>query len=193
MANEKTPMKSLYVTLPNESESFTIPKLLRFAIDKLKTEVDGRPVFIGELVVLDSHANEVSFIQKDWMEVVEPNIEYPIKANYRPSVRIDYFPLDENNFAMRQDSIEYREEFQAAPLTKEYIFIPEIDRASPIRMLEYRLLQGDQQDDSIQLIERLADFLESQNIEQVLDLVYHNFMDNDALDHPFVRVYFKSE
>lgn len=114
-------------------------------------------------------------------------------ANQGPSLRVSYIVRNKEMLTLRQDALDFRKEAQAAHKVKEYDFTISRSDTASLNMLEYRLPQSDNQDNSILLIEKLADFLESHKIEQVLDLIYHDFIDDDGIEHPFVRIYYMSE
>ena len=158
---------SFNISLPETEISQTIPKLLRHAMKYLKAEVGESRIYIPEL-----------------------HLDRPYTSGDTSSLYVEYWIISDDQQELHDDNIEYRKELRAAVPTEKVVHRPSKEKASELRMIEYRLPQDDNQSDSILLIEKLADFLEESKIENILELIYHDFLDGDALEHPFVSVYY---
>lgn len=155
------------VSLPEWDKPYTLPKLLRHAMKILKETGPQRP-YIHELSVLDA--------------------DHPYEGT--ATLSVSYWNKDKDTLAFERERFEFRREHKVALPTKDVTCFPVESAISSLHMLEYRLPQNDSQADTILLVESLADYLEKNKIETICDLILHNQLDDDALDHPFIRVYY---
>jgi hypothetical protein len=158
---------SFNISLPEAEIPQTIPKLLRHAMKALKAKVGETKVYIPEL-----------------------HLDRPYMSGDTSSLHFEYWVISDEQQELHDDSIEYRKELRVAAPTEEVVYLSSKEKASEPRMIEYRLPQDDNQADSVLLIEKLADFLEKSKVENILELIYHDFLDEDALQHPFVSIYY---
>ena len=104
-----------------------------------------------------------------------------------PTATIYYFD-DEDSLAVAQnlDGKEWaKEERIASKLpTREY-------EAGSINRLTLRLPQGEQQDNLPELLRYVASEIKDIPNENILEIIFKSFIDNDSVDHPFILVYFR--
>jgi hypothetical protein len=110
----------------------------------------------------------------------------------RPFIECSYWLLNKREIERHLEAVEFRKEVKVTSELPTIKNIPE-NSNSPLHLLEYRLPQDDNQNDTIRLIESLADYLETHKIEKVLDIILKDRLDDDAIQHPFVRVYYLEE
>ncbi|HMI09669.1 MAG TPA: hypothetical protein VK497_04735 [Candidatus Saccharimonadales bacterium] len=158
---------SFNISLSEAEISQTIPKLLRHAMKYLKAEIGESKVYIPQLY-----------------------LDRPYTSSDSPSLHVEYWAISDEQQELHDGAIEQRKKLRIAMPTEEVAYMPSKEREAELRMIEYRLSQDDNQADSILLIEKLADFLEEAKIKNILELIYHDFLDEDALNHPFVSVYY---
>ena len=158
------------ISLAEWDTPYTIPKLLRYAMKTLREEYSSKP-YIHELSLLDA--------------------DHPYEG--RATISVSYWDRDKDTEVFEQERLGYRKELRVAPPTEEIRIFPAKNTAASFRMLEYRVPQNDTQGDTILLIESLADYLEENKIDTILDLIFHDYLDSDALNHPFVRVYYRDK
>lgn len=161
--------KSFQISLAEADTPYTISRLLRHAMNHLK-RIASHPIYINELYVLDADHHSLEDA---------------------PMVKVGYWALDTEMIELAKENLSFRREYKLSDKVEEAVYTPGSDIPAQLRMLEYRLPQGDNQSDAIALIESLADHLEEYHIEAVTDLILHSLLDKDALDHPFVRVYYR--
>lgn len=156
------------VSLAIDDMPHTVPRLLRHAMKSLRRETEGYPIYIHQL-----------------------QLENPYTDDEQHGILCSYWEKTEDSAQLDKSNIDYRGKFKIAAKVDSIKYFPE-DKKSPLMLLEYRLPQDDSQNDTIKLIESLADYLEENRIEDILDLVFEDWLDDDAIQHPFVRVYYKN-
>lgn len=155
------------VRLAENNPPFTVSRLLRHGMKTLTGIVGDKPVFIDELFLDGSVGEDLS-------------------------VTCGFWQIDREQQDLQNENIKWREESKISSPTKEVVYYPSLDKESELRMLEYRLPQNENQWNGILLVESLADYIEQHAIDNVQDLILHNFTDEDAIEHPYIRLYYRN-
>lgn len=96
--------------------------------------------------------------------------------------------------------IEDDESLRLAKFAKKGALVERVSNALPMReiidgpisILTLRLQQGNDQDNISKLLKFVAQEIASIPDENILEIIYKNFTDNDAISHPFVVVYYRT-
>jgi len=109
---------SFNISLPETEISQTIPKLLRHAMKYLKAEVCESRIYIPEL-----------------------HLDRPYTSGDTSSLYVEYWIISDDQQELHDGNIEYRKELRAAVPTEKVVHRPSKEKASELRMIEYRLPQ----------------------------------------------------
>ena len=154
-----------YISLPVSRSATDIPGLIRHAAQQLHEDVGEKPITISHFTLVQPYIN-----------------------NSYPSIFVDYVPLTRSQINQRQAAMD-SEEKKAEPLLN-LDFVKPDDPTYAYGAFRVRLPQGHFQANSLLLLETTALAIEKLGSVYILDLVYHDYCDEDGINHPYVNVYF---
>lgn len=100
-------------------------------------------------------------------------------------LEINYWLNDKNYDKSLRESLEFNKEYK---ISNELSNMESFGTPS-LTCQTFRLSQGDGQWDSIQLLEFTSKELLNTKTHSILDCIYHPYIDNDGIEHPYIRVY----
>jgi hypothetical protein len=116
----------------------------------------------------------------------------PYISEDRPSAYIKYAPLDKGEIKRRNNNLKLREKYNDSDVEPPIVFAEEHHAGMHINSLVQRLPVHDEQGNAIRLLRETAATLERLGNIEVKDLILHNFLDDDGLEHPYISVYYSS-
>jgi hypothetical protein len=155
-----------YINLPESAEDKSVAALYRHAFNQLQSDTKDKEITL------------VAF-----------NLICPYQLDDEHSVYVEYEVLNDEETHNRQ---QYRERTtEREPASPSETGGMKIE-GGEIGLSEFRLPQGVGQDDDLKLVELFIEELRKLQAQEVLDCVFHEFNDEDALNHSYFRVYYKT-
>lgn len=166
--DEKKIEEQFYMAALDKDGSYDLPQLLRNVAAELRKE--EKPLHVTELYLKQgsSDGSDAPFLF----------VQYEVET------------IDE--IEARRQNLEWTATNKVSPAVKIIEHIVDPHEGAKLNGFVRRLPQGEAQHDASQLLEATADTLAGLRVAEVLDITYHDVSDQDALDHPFIRVYYLS-
>lgn len=141
-----------------------LASMLRTTADKLKSESDStnKRIDIGAMYLCTPLVDEDTYY-----------------------LSIDYWFSDKSYMRQLQKSIELMD---LSKISRDQLPISVIGNG--LRCMTLRLQPGEHQWDVIELLYYAAAEVKKLEHVTVLDFIYHSYIDNDAIDHPHIRMYY---
>jgi hypothetical protein len=116
----------------------------------------------------------------------------PYTDGDRPSVYCKFSALSKDDIKTRDDNLRLREKFVDDNTLDPITYAMPHSEGVAVNRLVQRLPMHEQQGSAIMLLRDTAATLQRLGIDEVMDLVLHNYLDEDGLERPYVSVYFSS-
>lgn len=113
----------------------------------------------------------------------------PVAQEDRPYIEAEYYSLNEEEIKNREDYLK------AADLIISKKNVPISIIEGPITMIRIQnpLKPAELQDDVIRLLDTVINTLDKYKDDEVIDLIYHDFINDDALHQPYIHIYLAAE
>lgn len=129
-------------------------------------------------------AEEVTSKPGIWMSYM--SLRYPTVKEDKPYFEVEYYQLDTEDIENREDYLEAARENVISSET------PAI-KTSGDRIVQLRIQNPlkpvESQDDVRKLLEVTVEALSGFGSHQVTDVIYHDFVNDDALHQPLIHIY----
>jgi hypothetical protein len=149
---------------------YNVADLLRHGANGLQEQMDKEPLYL-----IECYVNHAGF------------------EDDKPTFFASYWKREEEDLEREADiHLEIETEGRREKPTKEVTFVVDPSLHPKLNGFTQRLSQGKEQSDPVKLIRSVADTIDAQTSVHILDVVYHDYMDEDGLNHPYMNVYFTS-
>lgn len=162
-----TSIKNISISPSNKNQPWSpdvLVSMLRITAEKLKSESDfaGKRIDIGAMYLCTP--------------LVDEDTHY---------ISLDYWLSDKAYMKQLQKSIELTKSNKVSHDPPSITVI-----GSTLKCMTLRLQSGEAQWDVVALLNYVASEVKKLKQVVILDLIYHPYIDNDAIDHPYVRLYY---
>lgn len=158
-----------YISLSEDATDKSIPALLLHALKQLKDDV-GKKEF----------------------ELVHFNLVRPYASGDLPSMYIEYDLGTDEASEIKREALDNLDASQLAnDMDLRQFAIPH-EKGLPLNAVTVRMPQGPGQFDNVLLIEAFAITLRELQGIQILDIVYHSYLDENVLQRPNITAYYSS-
>ncbi|MGF7229207.1 MAG: hypothetical protein ACQR33_04445 [Candidatus Saccharibacteria bacterium] len=154
------------IALPDGKDEHNISKLIGWALKELPEHSDQNFVTISEFY-----------------------LDPPFSKNDKPTINVKYDIMGDEFVELRNHNMAWRQEESVAEELPEFEYGVDPQTKPQFNYFIRRMPAGTLQDDGIKLVSKVAE--DVRTLEgRVLDLIYHDFLDEDALGRPYIIVYF---
>lgn len=158
-------MKDFYTYLPEDAKHKNMSDLYAHALFELKRESNNSQIEVECFDLVNAYT-----------------------SNDIPNVHVRFNKLTYAARRERRETIEYAAELTVSRKPLEQAMISRL--GDTLQAFEIRMPQGENQDDEVGLIKRLISQLKLIDDKQILDIIYHDYCDDDGIRHPYFRCYF---
>jgi hypothetical protein len=162
--------KEFYVALPARAKDQTVTALILHALKSV--ELDG------------ATENDISI---EHFYLISPYTD-----GDKPNIYCSFSAIPKDEIKLRDDNLKLREKYVDATVNEPITFAVPHSPGLPINQFVQRMPLHEEQGNVIRLLRETAGTLQRLDITVVLDLVLHNFLDEDGLEHPYVSVYYST-
>ncbi len=168
-------MLNFNMSLPDDAANpYSVPELLRHVARELR--INRTPSYISNATLTERYFRGL---------VTDRTVES------KPSLSVQGWRLTKKEIKEHQENYQEFESNQlltARPLPT--LLLQKPTSKLGIGMGEQRLAKAGYPSNAAELLEQVAETIDSLGSVEVTDLVYHDFSDEDTQQHPFVRFYF---
>jgi len=162
--------EEFYISLPKQNKDQSVAALIRHALAAIK---------LGNIAQKD--------IAVEHFYLVSPYVE-----DDGLSIYAKYAPIDQEGIERRESNLKLRGKHVDTEPVEPIVFAENHHTGMVINSFVQRLPLHDEQGNAIKLLREAANTLERLGDIQVKDLILHDFLDEDGLEHPYVSVHYSS-
>ena len=135
---------------------------------------------------LSSQFRELSDRNKRHVSIVSLLLTSPLSSDADYFLDVDYWLNEKTYDDLTDENYKWTLRRKHTPEIEEKTVL---DGAS-LNCQIIRLPQGYNQWDAIILLNKAAEAIEKLDDAVILDIIHHSWIDDDGIDHPFIRIYY---
>ncbi len=141
-------------------------------------------------ILLKKAASKLDDIAAEYhktVEITSLQLLTPLTSDDIYSLDINYWFNTKAYLKHTKESVEWSKTYK---VTEDTLPI-EIIGSSDLACMTVRMPQGEEQWDSIKLLNFAASEIAQVKDAKIIDCIYHGYIDSDAIDHPFLNIYYR--
>jgi hypothetical protein len=168
MTIDKQQDNSFTIALPDGEDVCNVPMLIRWALKELEAENSKHQILI-----------DTFYLNRPYISSDKPSITADFSI-----AESDFLQLDARNDISLKETLD--------PNVPEKKFMYDLADNKTLNLLVQRMPLGRSQHDAITLLYAIASSIEDLGKVEILDLILHDFLEENGLPRPYVHIYFKS-